>query len=178
MQTIVTQEPDLAQAQVHVYGKCVDYIQASFSGISHEDALFICESCDLPPNDPVEDHLLEVGEIVAMRLSDLIEYNTSTTVTRNEDETLMFDTYIPDPFLYKRKAHVDTVTKYYTVTTARADFKCGICQDDDATTTTVCINHCCHHYHKECLDKWLTTAKLTCPLCNARLEESADEDEI
>ena len=163
----------------YTYGKCVDYIQLSFIGISREDALFICESCNLPPNDQVEDHALDIGEIVAMKLSDLVDIETSTitTVTRNEDESAMFDTYIPDPFLYKRKANECDVEHYYTLTSpAPVDFACGICQDDDTSKTTVCLNRCCHHYHKECVDTWLTTAKLTCPVCNAKLEDNADDD--
>jgi len=146
---------------------CIDALMLNHR-ISRNDAMFICYTFEIPPNDLVELHEENIGILIDTKLSDLI----------SETDEEIQSIYINDPFHYKQKADKNTVHKHYTATIIPKDFICGICQEssnNEHTNKHVCLNKCTHIYHKECIDIWLTTAKLTCPMCNNQLVDNADD---
>eukprot|EP01112_Ceratiomyxa_fruticulosa_P014329 TRINITY_DN4098_c0_g1_i1.p1 TRINITY_DN4098_c0_g1~~TRINITY_DN4098_c0_g1_i1.p1 ORF type:complete len:436 (-),score=70.15 TRINITY_DN4098_c0_g1_i1:185-1492(-) len=60
--------------------------------------------------------------------------------------------------------------KYKSGLTPKEDSNCAICLSDYEEGETVRFLPCHHHYHKDCVDKWLVTNK-ACPFCKRNVDE-------
>ena len=48
--------------------------------------------------------------------------------------------------------------------------ECAVCISPIDKNETICILICAHHFHKECIHKWLN-CKLTCPCCRCNFKK-------
>eukprot|EP00929_Paragymnodinium_shiwhaense_P114540 TRINITY_DN82995_c0_g1_i1.p1 TRINITY_DN82995_c0_g1~~TRINITY_DN82995_c0_g1_i1.p1 ORF type:complete len:507 (+),score=50.60 TRINITY_DN82995_c0_g1_i1:88-1608(+) len=49
--------------------------------------------------------------------------------------------------------------------------QCGVCLADYEPNTTVTVLPCGHAFHAQCIGKWLTQCRDTCPLCAAPIQQ-------
>jgi len=52
-----------------------------------------------------------------------------------------------------------------------ASAECGVCLAELAPESQAVQLPCRHAFHPECISKWLTQCKRTCPLCSAVIDE-------
>lgn len=69
-----------------------------------------------------------------------------------------------------------TTTQKATSSSKSEQGPCRICFDEIDLAQEI-ITKCAHHFHIDCLNKWLTT-KNTCPLCRTTGPLQADEDPL
>lgn len=50
-------------------------------------------------------------------------------------------------------------------------FQCLVCLDDYEPEEEVRVMSCRHAFHKNCVDKWLTTGRNNCPACRTKVRE-------
>jgi hypothetical protein len=56
------------------------------------------------------------------------------------------------------------VIRYKNIPNKKEDKTCPICFDDYDDNSMVLKTECMHHFHEECLKKWIERNK-TCPIC-------------
>lgn len=54
--------------------------------------------------------------------------------------------------------------------------ECGVCLAEFDTSASVIKLPCRHFFHPNCISKWLTQCKNTCPLCTAPIEQEASSN--
>ena len=59
----------------------------------------------------------------------------------------------------------NTFCGYHVPKKFRVYSECSICLTAIKLPTSITETPCKHVFHKECLDKWITHSKNTCPLC-------------
>ena len=68
--------------------------------------------------------------------------------------------------------------KYKKVKLEDIDDSCCICLENYTVNTYKRELHCKHHFHKKCIDKWLTKCDdemIHCPMCRSKYELTLDK---
>lgn len=67
---------------------------------------------------------------------------------------------------------LDAVSSVYLYESGRETVECGICYAEYEQGESIRKLPCNHHFHKHCVDPWLTNHQNKCPLCLTVLEAS------
>lgn len=82
----------------------------------------------------------------------------------------------PNPDANAPVPNAQHVLKRLTSHVMRTDSpeECPICKEEYKTGDHIRPLPCKHEFHKVCVDKWLTTAGQTCPLCRANVVQGVE----